>query len=128
MLDDLAAGVSSPIAWPLVLLRLAIGVVLSLALRAHYVHFGATIANRRKLAMEFPLLTMTTALIITIVKSSLALSLGLVGALSIVRFRTPVKEPEELIHLFLAVAIGLGVGAGHEVTTMLGTGVILATM
>ena len=43
-----------------------------------------------------------------IVKSSLALSLGLVGALSIVRFRTPIKEPEDLIYLFLALA-------GHRV-------------
>ena len=40
-------------------------------------------------------------LVITVIKSSLALSLGLVGALSIVRFRTPIKEPEELGYLFL---------------------------
>ena len=53
--------------------------------------------------------------VILIVKSSLALSLGLVGALSIVRFRTPIKEPEELIYLFLAIAIGLGFGAGQIV-------------
>lgn len=46
-----------------------------------------------------------------IVKSSLALSLGLVGALSIVRFRTPIKEPEDLIYLFLAIGLGIGYGA-----------------
>ena len=60
-----------------------------------------------------------------VVKTSLALSLGLVGALSIVRFRTPIKEPEELIYLFLAIAIGLGFGAGYPIITILIVIVIL---
>jgi uncharacterized membrane protein YhiD involved in acid resistance len=71
---------------------------------------------------------MTTILIITVVKSSLALSLGLVGALSIVRFRTPIKEPEELAYLFMAIAIGLGLGADQLVPTATATGVILASI
>ena len=62
---------------------------------------------------------MTTMLVISIVKSSLALSLGLVGALSIVRFRAAIKEPEELAYLFLAIAIGLGFGAGQGGITVL---------
>ena len=55
-----------------------------------------------------------------IVKSSLALSLGLVGALSIVRFRAAIKEPEELVYLFLIIAIGLGCGANQLVITVIG--------
>ena len=62
---------------------------------------------------------MTTTLIIMVVKSSLALSLGLVGALSIVRFRAAIKEPEELAFLFLAIALGLGLGAGQLITTLI---------
>ena len=57
---------------------------------------------------------MTTMFIITIIKSSLVLSLGLIGALSIIRFRTAIKEPEELTYLFLAIAIGLGLGANQR--------------
>ena len=57
-------------------------------------------------------------MVIVVVKSSLALSLGLVGALSIVRFRTPIKEPEELGYLFLTIAIGLGFGAGYSIITI----------
>ena len=60
-------------------------------------------------------------IIITIVKSSLALSLGLVGALSIVRFRTAIKEPEELAYFFMVIAIGLGIGAGQILVTLIGT-------
>jgi uncharacterized membrane protein YhiD involved in acid resistance len=63
-------------------------------------------------------------LIITIIKSSIALSLGLVGALSIVRFRTPVKEPEELAYIFIAIAIGLGLGANQVLPTIIGFTVI----
>ena len=48
-----------------------------------------------------------------IVKNSIALSLGLVGALSIVRFRAAIKEPEELTYLFLVIATGLGTGSGQ---------------
>ena len=55
-----------------------------------------------------------------IVKSSLALSLGLVGALSIVRFRAAIKEPEELVYLFLIIAIGLGCGANQLIITVIG--------
>ena len=60
--------------------------------------------------MLIGILSITTFLVISVVKSSLALSLGLVGALSVIRFRTPIKEPEELSYLFLAI------GIGHDVT------------
>lgn len=69
---------------------------------------------RRDLALVLPVICLTTLLVITVVKSSLALSLGLVGALSIVRFRTPIKEPEELAYIFLAIAIGLALGADQR--------------
>ena len=59
-------------------------------------------------------------LIITIIKSSLALSLGLVGALSIIRFRTAIKEPEELMFLFISIALGLGFGASQTFITLIG--------
>ena len=71
---------------------------------------------------------MATMLIITIVKSSLSLSLGLVGALSIVRFRTAIKEPEELCYAFLAIAIGIGYGANQVVITSLGIIIILISI
>ena len=83
-----------------------------------YIKYGTALSNRRMFSKNFVLLAMTTMLIITIIKSSLALSLGLVGALSIVRFRAAIKEPEELSYLFLTIAIGLGMGANQEVLTV----------
>lgn len=98
---------------------LALAAVLAFLLGLVYVRFGEALSNRRLFARNFLLLTVTTTLIISIVKSSLALSLGLVGALSIVRFRAAIKEPEELTYLFLAISIGLGLGAGQVGVTLL---------
>lgn len=86
-----------------------------------YIRLGNALSNRKKLAKTLVLISLTTMLIITIVKSSLALSLGLVGALSIVRFRTAIKEPEELAYFFMSIAIGLGIGAGQFVPTLIGS-------
>jgi hypothetical protein len=76
----------------------------------------------------FLLLIPTMILIITIIKSSIALSLGLVGALSIVRFRTPIKEPEELLYIFVAIAVGLGLGANQVMVTAIGFAVVVAVL
>jgi hypothetical protein len=110
------------------MLNLGVGLLLALALRWHFERFGSTLSNRREFAQVFPFILLTTILIITVVKSSLALSLGLVGALSIVRFRTPIKEPEELAYLFMAIAMGLGLGADQTVPTVAASLVILAAV
>ena len=73
----------------------------------------------------FTIVGLSTVLIISVVKSSLALSLGLVGALSIVRFRTPIKDPEELGYLFFVIASGLAAGAEQEIALIVATPIIL---
>jgi hypothetical protein len=102
-------------------LALLVGFVLALLLKWHFTHFASTFSNRREFSIIFPFLVLTVTLVIAIVKTSLALSLGLVGALSIVRFRTPIKEPEELAYIFMAIAIGIGLGADQVVMTIVAT-------
>lgn len=85
-----------------------------------YIKYSNPLSNRSQFSKNFIILSTTTCIVITIVKSSLALSLGLVGALSIVRFRAAIKEPEELIYLFLTIAAGLGTGAGQIRITFFG--------
>lgn len=63
-------------------------------------------------AMTLPGLTMVTTLVIMAVTSNVVLSLGMVGALSIVRFRTAIKEPMEIVYLFWSLAVGIVIGAG----------------
>lgn len=106
--------------------RTAVVLVASQFLAWHYVKFAQVLSNKRKFAQVLTGLAVTTFLVITVVKVSLALSLGLVGALSIIRFRTPVKEAEDLVYLFIAIAIGLGVGAERTLDTLLVVVILLS--
>jgi len=118
--DDLSISV--------ILLNLCVGIILSLILQFHFEKFSSTLSGKKELARVLPYLVLIICLIISIVKSSLALSLGLVGALSIVRFRTPIKEPEELVYLFMAIAIGLGLGANQTSLTVVSSLFILTAV
>lgn len=88
-------------------------VLMSFIVREFYLKRSFSLTGKTHIGSIIPILSTVVFLVIIVVKSSLALSLGLVGALSIVRFRTPIKEPEELVYLFLAIAIGLAYAAGQ---------------
>jgi hypothetical protein len=95
-------------------LNMVIGGLLAMYVRALYRRFSSSIGSRDSFSAVFPMLTAVTVLIIFVVKSSLALSLGLVGALSIVRFRAAIKSPEELTYLFFCIGLGVALGAEHR--------------
>ena len=115
LLDLTAPG---PLSIPTLTINMLLSILLASALAWFYSQHGRSLSNRAKFAQTLPTLALTTVLVISVIKSSLALSLGLVGALSIVRFRTAIKEPEELIYLFLAIAIGVGIGADQRLPTI----------
>lgn len=69
-------------------------------------------------------ITMITSLIIMGISTNVLLSLGMVGALSIVRFRTPIKDPMDLIYLFWAIVVGILCGAGFIPLVILGSALI----
>lgn len=69
-------------------------------------------------------MTMVTAMVIIAINSNLVLSLGMVGALSIVRFRTPIKDPTDLIFLFWAAVAGIVAGAGFYTLAIVGSIVV----
>ena len=68
-----------------------------------------------------------TSIITTLISSNIALSLGMIGALSIVRFRTPVKSPLELVMFFALITIGIGVAVNFKLSLLL-TFVIIFTL
>ena len=128
MLQQLSLNSAAPLSLVSLSINLGIGIVLSLVVGWHFSRFGSTLSNRDEFRQVFPFVLLTTILVISVVKSSLALSLGLVGALSIVRFRTPIKEPEELAYLFLTIAMGLGLGADQTLPTLIASIIILAAV
>lgn len=100
-----------------------IGIVLLLVYTAVMQHlfrrFALVASNRRLFASQFMYYAISIFLIITTIKSSLALSLGLVGALSIIRFRTAIKEPEQIIFLLALTAIAISLAAEQFVLSSL---------
>ena len=110
------------------ILSLFCAAVLSFIIHLFYVRFSSTLSNRIEFSKNFVVLGVATCIVIMIVKSSLALSLGLVGTLSIVSFRAAIKEPEELVYLFLIIAVGLGCGANQLIITVVGIFFALATI
>lgn len=110
------------------ILNLILAALLSSFLAWYYARHGHSLSNRKIFARNFTPLTLITVLIIAIIKSSLALSLGLVGALSIVRFRAAIKDPEELTYLFASIAIGLGFGADQRFITIIALLILLVIL
>ena len=114
--------------WDEFLLNILVVAILVSLLRIFYVRYGNSLSNRKKFAANFLPLSLATLLVIMIVKSSIALSLGLVGALSIVRFRAAIKDPEELTYLFFVIGLGLAGGANQPVLAILAFLVIVSLL
>ena len=89
------------------LLVLLVSLLASLVVAYLYIYFYSSRATGSHIQRSFPLLGLSVTAIFICIQFSLPLSLGLLGALSIVRFRTPVKEPEEIGFIMLVVACSL---------------------
>src|SRR5919109_5529027 len=96
----------SPLAF---LMLMAVSLLASLFIAYLYVHFYSNRATGSQVHRAFPLLGISITAIFVTIQFSLPLSLGLLGALSIVRFRTPIKEPEEIGFIMLVIATSIAV-------------------
>ena len=94
------------------LIGLITTVVFSLFIMYIYKKFSNSVSNKTIIANLFPLFAVGIFLIIITIKTSIVLSLGLVGALSIIRFRTAIKEPEQIIFFLLITAISISTASG----------------
>ncbi len=92
--------------WPFVVLLLT-SLAAALVISYLYLHFYSSRATGSQIQRAFPLLALSVTAIFVCIQFSLPLSLGLLGALSIVRFRTPIKEPEEIGFIMLVIASSL---------------------
>ena len=95
--------------------------LLASIIKITYMKVSRSLNDKEHFSEIFVPLAIITTLVITVVKFSLALSLGLVGALSIVRFRAAIKEPEELVYLFFVIGIGLANGANQFLVALIAT-------
>ena len=87
-------------------------ILFSLIIMWIYNRFSLSVSNKRVASSLFPLFAVSIFIIVITIKSSIVLSLGLVGALSIIRFRTAVKEQEQIIYLLILTGISISTAAG----------------
>jgi hypothetical protein len=109
----------------MLVINLGFAAVCGILVSIHYRYYGQRLYNSTYLYSLLAYLGPTVCFIIVVVQESLALSLGLVGALSIVRFRTAIKDPEDLAYLFIAIASGIAAGSGWALTSVIGTCLLL---
>ena len=113
---------SSPdISYSNFIIAILVSAFLALIIKSAYIKLSRSLNDREYFSDIFIPLAIITTLVITVIKFSLALSLGLVGALSIVRFRAAIKEPEELVYLFFIIGIGLANGANQFLVSIICT-------
>ena len=113
ILTGFASGVAMPVSTSEFVLNIAYAALLGGVLYLTYSKSSLVRQGDARFAALLALILVLTATIITFIKASLVLSIGLVGALSIVRFRTPIKDPVDLGFLFAAIALGIGIGASQ---------------
>lgn len=101
-----------------------IGVVIFLSYRLS--HSGAAYSARFNVSLV--MLTLVTTLVMNVIGNNIALSLGMVGALSIVRFRTAIKDPRDTSYIFWAIAVGICCGVAEYLIAGVGSAVIFALM
>ena len=103
------------------LIAIALSFALSLFIVFIYRVTYAGVNYSRNFTGCLMMLSMVTTMVILVISSNMVLSLGMVGALSIVRFRTAVKEPTDTAFLFWAIATGIICGAGYVTISILMT-------
>lgn len=103
------------------LIAIALSFALSLFIVFIYRATYAGVNYSRSFTGCLMMLSMVTTMVILVISSNMVLSLGMVGALSIVRFRTAVKEPTDTAFLFWAIATGIICGAGYITISILMT-------
>lgn len=103
-----------------ILLGLSVSLLAGLFILLIYKSIQTKTGFNRGFGLTLLMITSVSALIVLTITSNLALSLGMVGALSIVRFRTAIKDPSDTAFMFWAVAAGITAGAGFYFVTLIG--------
>lgn len=110
------------------LLRIAVSVVLGLAIFVSYWVSHAGTIYSQKFNINLITLTVLTATVMTVIGNNIALSLGMVGALSIVRFRTAIKDPRDTTYIFWAIICGICCGVGQFMAAAIGSAAVFVVL
>ncbi|RCW77052.1 DUF4956 domain-containing protein [Saliterribacillus persicus] len=107
-------------------LTVATAIAFAIYISYWYTHVGT--AYSRKFNVSLITLTILTATVMAVIGNNIALSLGMVGALSIVRFRTAIKDSRDTTYIFWAIVVGIGCGSGDFLVAGVGSIVVFIVL
>lgn len=121
-------GFASSLSAVEIVTSLGVAFLLTIGIFLFYKLMTKNVMYSKSFNISMACIALVTAVVIMAVRSNVVLSLGMVGALSIVRFRTAIKDPMDLIFLFWSISIGIVTGAGNFFLAIIGSAVIAAAM
>ena len=107
---------------------MVISLILSMVIFLTYKITFSGVMYNRKFNISLVMLTLVTTMVMFVIGSDIALSLGMVGALSIVRFRTAIKDPRDTVYIFWSIGVGLSVGTGNYIVASIGSVFLLGVL
>lgn len=127
-LDAILKSQESNLSVEQILLNFAFAFVLGLIIYISYRFSHSSAVYSVRFNVSLLMLTLITTLIMNVIGNNIALSLGMVGALSIIRFRTAVKDPRDTTYIFWCIAVGIACGVSYYTLALIGSAVIFVTM
>ena len=128
MLGTFTTGALSQYDLPRLLGALAAALLMGCLIFAVYRQFYQGVVFSRGFALTLVGMTVLTCMVTLAISTNIVISLGMVGALSIVRFRTAIKDPLDLVYLFWAITTGITVGAGLVLLSLAAAGIMVLTL
>lgn len=114
----------SDMTWEQILMNITLAAVLGFFIFiSYFISHRGTIYSK-KFNASLVILTVLTGTVMTVIGNNIALSLGMVGALSIVRFRTAIKDSRDTVYIFWAIIVGICCGVGDYLVASIGSGVV----
>lgn len=111
-----------------ILLNFLVALVLGLTIYLSYRFSHSSAVYSPRFNTSLLMLTVVTTLVMNVIGNNIALSLGMVGALSIVRFRTAIKDPRDTAYIFWCIAVGICCGVSEYYVPAIGSGIIFLIM
>lgn len=111
-----------------IILRILASAVISAAIYLSYWYTHTGTAYSKRFNVSLVTLTILTGTVMTVIGNNVALSLGMVGALSIVRFRTAIKDSRDTTYIFWSIIVGICCGVGDYLVASVGTAVVFVVL
>lgn len=127
-LIDLLEVSSSTLTLEQITMHLVVAVVLGFVIFLSYYFSHEGTIYSKKFNVSLVMLTILTTMVMTVIGNNIALSLGMVGALSIVRFRTAIKDSRDTAYIFWTIIVGICCGVGDYVVAGIGTSIVFLVM